>query len=358
MSTKRYEIIPSIEEDAPFGYINWCTISFLTPQKIDSLKHLNVKGFKVHNGYTTCELADLDSKKIKEKNNNHDIYIAQIGKLYSWDDQTKAENIEYDNKKLNELEKVRQENMDKAKLIKKQFENERKTLLSKMDTERLDKIKIRLQKKLYEKGLITKKEYDALQNNKNKLEKKININETKNVQIEIDECYRIDYLDENEPVGLKYGCITFYSPKWIGGLESLYFKIRGLFQTMDELNERIEYLKKNYPLDKLYIFEVGKWCPFTEIENNDQIKILKELNYAMKCYLENLSKENEEYEKRKKSLMNGIEQESKLTKRKTRAQKRNKIKLNQQSKEDMCNISNDKEDDVAIKQIADYLKDT
>lgn len=361
MSNKRYEIISTIEEDAPFGYINWCTISFLTPQKINSLQHLDIKGFKVYNGYTTYELADIDSKKIKEKNSNHDIYLAQIGKLYQWDDQTKAETIEYDNKKLNELERTRQENMNKAKLIKKQFENEQRTSQPPTDT-RMDKIKTRLHKKLYEKGLITRKEYEMLQEEKDNKPKKPNDEiEMDKIKTLIDECYNTDYLDESESVALKYGCITFYSPKWIGGLKALYFKIRGLFQTLDEANERVMELKKYYPLDRLYIFEIGKWCPFSEKECVDQVILLKELNYAMKIYLENLKQENEEYEKRKESLLNNMNQESKMTRNKNRTERRKEIKQKNKeiSKENKNELPyNNEEDDKAIKEIIDYLENT
>ena len=136
MPNKKYNIIEKIEDDAPFGNINCCTISFLTPQKIDSIKFLDVKGFRVHNGYNTHELANIDAKKIKDQKKNHDVYISELGKIYAWDDATKTDEVEYDDNKLNELEKTRRENIDKIKLMSEQFKNEYKTLHADSNSER------------------------------------------------------------------------------------------------------------------------------------------------------------------------------------------------------------------------------
>src|SRR5580700_1979901 len=117
VNDRRYKIITTIEDDVPVGDVNWCTVSFLTPHKLEKLKFLDIMGFKIHNGYSNIELALDDAKKIKEKNKNHDVYISQLGKIYAWDDATKTDSIEYDNDKLNDLEKTRKENIDKIKLI-------------------------------------------------------------------------------------------------------------------------------------------------------------------------------------------------------------------------------------------------
>src|SRR5690349_7883397 len=96
----KFKLIDTIKDDAPFGYINYCTISFLTPQKIEANQYIDVQAFKIHNGYNTMELADDDAKKIKNNNPSHDVYISQIGKIYGWDDATKTDSIEYDDDEL------------------------------------------------------------------------------------------------------------------------------------------------------------------------------------------------------------------------------------------------------------------
>lgn len=378
-NNKKYKIITSIEDDAPSGDINWCTISFLSPQKIEKIKYLHVRGFKVHNGYNTAELAHDDAKKIKEKNKNNDVYISQLGKIYAWDDATKTDSVEYDDDKLNELEKTRRENIDKIKLMSEQFKNEFKTIHANTNNDRMEATRKRMQEKLYQKGLITKQEYDMIKDaNKPVSEVKEIAESLDSLKNEIEECYKTDYLDENDPVGLKFGCMTIYSPKHIGGLKTLCFKIRGLFQTPSELNRRVIKLESLYPNDRVYTFEIGKWCPYSENDSVDPQVLLKQLNYTMKCYLDSLEHEQEEFEKRKEKLQTKTEQDSKLIKaqnkktnikEKREVAKRKKAGLvdklpednmasqEQQQQNDTILSLGNQEDDAAIQDIIKYLDD-
>jgi hypothetical protein len=375
-NNKKFKIITTIDDDAPAGNINWCTISFLTPQKLEKIKYLDVKGFKVHDGYNTGELANDDAKKIKEKNKNHDVYLSQLGKIYAWDDATKTDSVEYDDEKLNDLEKTRRENIDKIKLMGEQFDNEYKTLHANTNTDRIEAQKKRIQKKLYEKGLITQKEYEMIQEeNKPVKEIKEMTLSLEKINVEMEECYKTDYLDENDQVGLKYGCISIYSPQHIKGLKTLCFKIRGLFQTMPELDKRIKKLQTLYPNDRIYRFEIGKWCPYTENDSIDGLILLKQLNYSMKCHLDNMEHEKEEFEKRKESLMQRTEQESKLIKEENRREKRKakrdaakkkkmgiidpvaQTQTNNEMPVDTITSLGNAEDDKAIQKILDYLDD-
>lgn len=379
-NNKKFKIITSIEDDAPAGDINWCTISFLTPQKLEKIKYLDIRGFKVHNGYNTGELANDDAKKIKEKSQNHDVYISQLGKIYAWDDATKTDCVEYDDEKLNDLEKTRRENIDKIKLMSKQFENEYKTIHANTNAERMETQRKRIQKKLYDKGLITQKEYEMIQEENKPVKeiKEMSISLEK-INAELDECYKTDYLDENDPIGLKYGCISIYSPQHIKGLKTLCFKIRGLFQTMPELNKRVKKLQTLYPNDRIYRFEIGKWCPYSENDTIDGLVMLKQLNYSMKYYLDNLEHEKEEFEKRKDSLKSQTEQEAKLTRAQNRREKRKAKRDAVKKKDSVANntvepptknqINEDEtlvdtiapslgtEDDAAIQKISDFLND-
>lgn len=96
--------------------------------------------------------------------------------------------------------------------------------------------------------------------------------------------------------------MTIYSPKRIGGLNTLCFKIRGLFETETQLRRRAEKIKSLFPMDNIYLFEVGKWCAFSENDSIESTTLLKQLNYSMKCYLENIDQEKIDFEKRKEQL--------------------------------------------------------
>lgn len=331
---KKFNIIKNIEPDAPFSSINWCSISFLTPNKFTQFdkrddkptefkmcKHIDVYGFKIHNGYNSLDIAELDAKAIKDKNDNHDVYLSQLGQLYSWDDITKSDSIAYDDEELNDLEKTRRENIDKKKLIANEIRSDRAHNIAPND--KMISIQNRMRKNLYDKGLITKEEFDLVQ-----IEQKP-IKEIKNIVLEVTQMNKeieihknTDYLDENDPIGLKYGCITFYSPKHIGGLKTLCFKVRGMFQTQNEMSKRAKKLQRLYSMDRIYTFEVGKWCPFSENDNLTHSVLLDRLNYAMKLHLDNVNIENKEYDERKEKLKSKTEQENKPIKQKSRRAKR------------------------------------
>jgi len=259
--------------------------------------------------------------------------------LYGWDDATKVEEVEYDNQKLNDLEKTRRENMDKAKLVSEQFKNEFKTLHANVsDTRKTAQLK-KMQQKLYEKGLITKKEFEMMQEeNKPLNEIKEEAGYREKIDQEIIEAYKTDYLDENPPVALKFACITIFSPKNIGNLKTLCFKVRGLFQTPAQLTKRIKKLESLYPRDQIQKLDVGKWCGFTELNDVEDTVVLQQLNYAMKCHIENLEVEKEEFEKRKKKMVETNEQEQKLKKLENRKAKRKEAR---KAKKDGTKAPND-----------------
>ncbi len=48
MANKNYRMIKTIENDAPYGNINYYSISFLTPEKYDKTKWMTLLGFKIH----------------------------------------------------------------------------------------------------------------------------------------------------------------------------------------------------------------------------------------------------------------------------------------------------------------------
>ena len=310
-----------------------------------------------------------------------------MGKIYAWDDATKTDNIEYDDKKLNDLDKTRRENLDKIKLMQNQYKNDYVSAGMNANQLRMQEQRKRIQKKLYQKGLITKQEYDLVMSTEKSVgEIKEMAASLEIANVEMDQCSHTDYLDENDPTALKYGCLTMFFPKHIRGLKTLCYKIRGLFQTESELNDRIAELKKIYPDDRLYRFEVGKWNPISDNDKLSSDQLLKQLNYAMKCHIDNMEHEKDEFEKRRDTMVNKNNQHANITKSANRNERRRQktglAKKNTQSDQPKKPLSNDKslnnssqisnnnsianelqslgnndDDDDAIKKIISYLDD-
>jgi len=364
MSNKKYQRV-KLENDAPSGSVNFCTISFLTPSKVKKTKHFTVRGFKIYGGYNTEQQAKDDVKKIKEANDKHDVYVCELGKIYSWDDSTKTDEIDYGDKKLNELELTRRENMEKISLMKEQFKNEKKTIYANDVSQKLKSCRERLQKKLLDKGLITKKEYDMLQETKDTVQNTRQIMEDmEKMKDEIDECYKTDYLDETKTTtGLKCGCMTIFSPKNVGGIQSYCLKIRGLFDCVEDLQKRVRELQRKYPHDRIYTFEVGLWTVYTDDVTLDQVTMLKQLNFCMKCYLDHLEIEAEEFEKRKESLKKTTETDARKVKNASKKQSATKelttkqqISASNSVPSTVTNVGN-ASDKQAIQKILNYLDD-
>lgn len=354
--TKKFTILNKIENDAPFGNINFCTISFLTANKVEKTKHLDIFGFKVHDGYNTYELCDQDAVKIKNKNKNHDVYLAEMGKIYAWDDATKSDSLQYGDPKLNNLEKTRRENVDKIKMMAEQNRNNYTPAPTKAKN-RQEATLQRLQKQLYSKGKITTYEWEAVnQRNKPVNQIKAEAAAREIMEKEMVKVNEVDYLDENEPTGLKYGCVTVYSPEKIKGLSEMCIKIRGLFQTIDEARKRAMKLGKLYKEDQIHLFEVGKWCAFALQSDIDANVQLSRLNYAMKCYLDNLSIEAEEFEKRKEALITKNEKETAANQAKTMDEKKKKVPDVRPAEKKFTSTGN-AEDDANIQSLMDYLDD-
>lgn len=361
MNNKKYNILSSLISDAPYGNINWYSISFLTPQNIDKLKNIDIKAFKVHNGYNTTELANNDAKEMKKLYPNHDIYICETGKIYCWDDATKSDVVEYDDKKLNDLEKTRKQHIDTTLLMKEQFKGELKTPKLNPQQEKKAALQKKMQERLYKKGLITLAELEKMQNLNINISKAKNINkELEVINEEIANMGSEDYLDENSPTGLKYGCITIYSPKRIGGLNTLCYKIRGLFDSTEQLNKRIAELKITHPHDNISSFEIGKWTGFSEYTAHEPEYMLKLLNYCMKSHNDNMAFEKQEFDKRTKSMQSQTQDDIEPA-RPSRVKGRCKGKQARKNKVEQVQSSKikhmDETDKAGIDNILNIIKD-
>ena len=393
MSDKKYNIVENITNDAPHGELQWYTLSFLSPYKIPASFALNFKAVKIYCAYTSFELANMDAKRIKEQNKNNDIYVAQMGKLYGWDNFTQSENMQYDDAKLDEMNKVNREQTDKARMLNEYTENEVKARLDRKFND--SSVKERLRKQIHDKGKLSRQEEELISMNEQSQQNELNSRLQKNkqrtieevidekftaikenllennadaltliepsiskikdhvrnqalkklsgdssnslinvdaeiikllgegylddvidtavssvseniamsveqVQSKIDEAWETDYLTEEPPNALKYGCLTIFSPVHIKNLKDVCFKVRGVYETQTELQKRYTKLKKQYPHDRIYTFEIGKWSAFSEDDKMPITEILKQANYTMKCYNEYRKEENANFEERRK----------------------------------------------------------
>lgn len=82
----------------------------------------------------------------------------------------------------------------------------------------------------------------------------------------------IDTLDEDKPIpGQLFYIASFASPEGIMNCGVRGLKIRGIYSTMSEAQNRIEELKKFDKYFDMYIGEVGKWNPWnpgaTQVES-------------------------------------------------------------------------------------------
>ena len=339
-STKN-SIKVSIENDAPFGNMPYYNISFLSATRIEKLADwYPVRGFKVYNGYITREQADTDAREIKKVNDNHDIFVSEMGHVYAWDDSTKASEVDYSNDKMNELEKKRRENIDQTALMREQFKNELKVdnINPNDPSSRKDKLMDKYRNKLLNSGKISKQQYELAQlYNTSTANVKSKADEIEEIEKEIMQLEK-DYLDESPPTGLKFGCLTVYSPIRVIGLSNYCFKIRGLFDSKDELDKRIRKLKAMYPNDRIYAFEVGKWCSLSEPENLENPNSY--LNYLMKSHLDKIEVDNEEFEKRKNEGVKKNEDHAKLQSLENRQRKRAEIRKNKKQRKMAKNATN------------------
>ena len=198
--------------------------------------------------------------------------------------------------------------------------------------------------------------------------------EKEKMQNEIDTTWSTDYLDENGKVALKCGCLSIFTPRRVGNLNTICFKIRGLFESEEDLADRIENLKKKYPHDPIQRLDVGLWCVDTDVASLSNEDRLKQLNYAMKCHIDNLATETEEFEKRRENMVSEAENHAKVTSinNKKARRKAKKEALTNKSVAQEQNISpapkpksrpsevhslNKGKDDKPIKQVMDFLYD-
>lgn len=322
--TTKYKIINKLVDDAPFSHVSYYSISFLTSDNIRNAKMLGVDGLKIYNGYISKEIANDDTKAMITKNDKHNIFIGQIGKIYSWDDLNSCEKTIYDDKKLNKMEEKNRENMDKLEIIRQHYEKSNKSKTINIESKRLSSVRDRLRHKLHSRGKISRQELEK--NNNNIDNNKKNDTDLEKMDQEIEAAFLNDYLDIEEEKPFKYALITIYSPSKMKGLDSTYFKVRGIFESENQLNERLKYLIENFPDDEIYKINLGLWTAVPKIDFETSRDVEKRLNYLMKAHIDNIEYERQEFEERKKRECEKNREHGQATKTEHKKKKRQKKK--------------------------------
>lgn len=116
--------ISYLTEDDELSNQKFYCVSFLTPDQLENKDNENkfsVRGFKIRGMFNNEEDAKEYCSKLHKCDQNHNIYVANMGHWVSWSDNTEnAEDFEYSNKDLNNLMKSHKENQQKAKLFNAQ----------------------------------------------------------------------------------------------------------------------------------------------------------------------------------------------------------------------------------------------
>jgi hypothetical protein len=138
----------------------------------------------------------------------------------------------------------------------------------------------------------------------------------------------IDYLDEDQPLtGQSWVCISFVSPEGIKNCTVRGLKVRGVYATRKEADERADELSKIDPDFDVFVGEVGKWLPWDPDPNSveDQQYQEKELNELMKGHKDNLAKSQRMQAQRKKDMIKQAANQERDKKSKVKARLRKKL---------------------------------
>ena len=108
--------IKYLKEDDVIGNQKYYCVSFLTPEQMENPTDLKVRGFKIRGMYETEDSAKEQCKNLRDVDQYNNIFIADIGHLVSWSNDTNnASDVDYANKDLNNLIKASNENQKKAR---------------------------------------------------------------------------------------------------------------------------------------------------------------------------------------------------------------------------------------------------
>jgi hypothetical protein len=170
----------------------------------------------------------------------------------------------------------------------------------------------------------------------------------------------VDHLTEDDPIpGQLWVCMSFLSPEGIKNCSVRGLKIRGVFTTREEADERADQLSKT---DDFHVFvgEVGKWLPWDPDPNDvkDQVYQEKELNDLMKGYKDNLEKAKKMQQQRKSDMIQNTSlNDNKKSQTQDRLRKKLEERKQKKKMEDLAKKKNEMMD-VRVEEIdEEFLAD-
>lgn len=144
----------------------------------------------------------------------------------------------------------------------------------------------------------------------------------------------IDYLPEDDLLpGQKWVCLSFISPEGkIKNCKIRGLKVRGVYDSREEADERATALQKIDPDFDVFVGEVGKWLPW-DPDPHDESKVKDvvynehELQRLAKAHKEHRQKVKHEEAERKRSMLENAEEHAKENERKNHTMERLRNKL-------------------------------
>lgn len=149
----------------------------------------------------------------------------------------------------------------------------------------------------------------------------------------------VDYCDEDMPIpGQLFVCLSFMTPERVRGCETYAVKVRGVYNTKERAQQRVDEIMKEDPLFDVWIGEVGKWGAVT----NDPSKAEdveyqeKELQKLAKAHKEAQAEAKRVEKERKLDMLKSGDYDDTnkgLTSKKTAEKLKQKLKEKQAKKE-------------------------
>jgi hypothetical protein len=152
--SKNYKEIDHLPEDDIIPSQRFVCLSFLSPEGIMNCK---IRGLKVRGVFPTKQEADDFVEKLKEENDDFDIFVGEVGKWLAWD--SSGEHVEdevYREEKLQELAHEYKKNRSKAKKLQKERKTDAVTDALQANMSRRER-----QLRKMKKTLAMKKKYEA-----------------------------------------------------------------------------------------------------------------------------------------------------------------------------------------------------
>jgi hypothetical protein len=143
----------------------------------------------------------------------------------------------------------------------------------------------------------------------------------------VSENKKIDHLTEDDPIPRQnFVCLSFVSPEGVRNCSMRALKVRGVYETRQEADDRCTELQLKDSDFDIFVGEVGKWCPWDPDPNTakDQKYQEAELQNLVEGYKDNLNRATQVQEDRKKQMIQNAarDEQDRATKQKVRMRKK------------------------------------